>query len=188
MKIVIVGAGISGCATYHFLNKHLPQPECHQYTIYESHATSADAPVRLGSGGWLGIGPNGLKVLKCLDEQIWLDVLRGGYSYAEFQLKKSDGQTLWQSAATGEKRMSSVVLSRDLFWRRLMERIPSHVIVNKRVSRVLPNPKGRHIVEFADGGDSIEADLVIGADGLKSVVKRSIFADQGADPYPPHYE
>lgn len=80
MKIVIIGAGISGCAAYLQLRKHLPKSSPgvgHEFTIYEEYNTDIDTSDDRPEGpthsstlivrGGLGVGPNGLNVLKRLD-------------------------------------------------------------------------------------------------------------------------
>lgn len=81
MKIIIVGAGISGLSTYLHLRKHLPNPDSHTITIYESHQARSKLPSANSTasehanlnldtlsestaivGGGLGISPNGMRV------------------------------------------------------------------------------------------------------------------------------
>ncbi|KAL1967008.1 hypothetical protein VTN77DRAFT_3532 [Rasamsonia byssochlamydoides] len=213
MKIVIIGAGISGCTAYLALKKHLPRPsppaEDHSYTIYEAHNTDKDTTCSdrsfadghsstLVVGGGLGIGPNGLNVLRRLDEELLRDVVRGGYATAHHYMKNKHGRVLvrmnsqaaQKSRTNGDKKaplMNLVACSRHSLWRSLRTRIPDEIIVNKRVSEVVANPDGRNLVRFADGSPPIEADLVIGADGVKSTVKRALFPEM-TNPYPHHYE
>jgi 2-polyprenyl-6-methoxyphenol hydroxylase-like FAD-dependent oxidoreductase len=60
MKIIIVGAGISGLATYLFLKRHLPFPDSHEIHIYEKRHISEQ------QGAGVGVSANGLQVLKDL--------------------------------------------------------------------------------------------------------------------------
>jgi len=213
MKIVIIGAGISGCAAYLSLQKHLPQSpgDTHSYKIYEAYDTSRDTTFReradaasgeestrsatLVVGGGLGIGPNGLNVLKRLDESLFRDAVRSGYPYSNFKIKSAYGWTLMDVAATADvngQTMNSVAMSRHSIWKVLRDRVPDDVIVNKKIARVVPrgSSSGKHLIEFTDGSESVEADLVLGADGLKSTVKCALFDAEagGQDPYPPQYE
>ena len=204
MKIIIVGAGISGLSSYIALKKHLPKPtssEPHSFTVYEAYDTAKKSP--LGSlpagethsatlvvGGGLGVSPNGLGVLKRLDEELYQSVLQAGYPYTHWRFKNSYGWNLARlfAGSNADPPMNSVAMSRQAIWNCLRDRVPDEVIVNKRVSEIIPNSEGRNIVKFADGSPDEEADMVIGADGLKSIVRRAIFREEKEDPYPPHYE
>lgn len=204
---MIVGAGISGCTVYLQLTKHLPRASpdhYHQFTIYEPHDTEVNSTWRDRSegpthsstlivGGGLGVSSNGLNVLKRLDEDLLRDVVRGGYAVEHQNFRTKNGTLLirmqTKAAQSGSGRpMNMVASSRHSLWKSLRMRIPDEVIVNKRVSSVVANPNGRNVIKFADGSPDVDADLVIGADGIKSTVKRALFQEAEDDPYPPRYE
>lgn len=201
MKIIIVGAGISGLSSYLSLKKHLPESTSHSITIYEAYDTSKKEPLgalpagdthsaTLVVGGGLGVSPNGLSVLKRLDEELYYDVVKSGYPYSHMKFMNSYGWNLGRFFAGNDDDppMNSVAMSRQAIWNCLRDRVPDDIIVNKRISEVISSSEGRNTVKFADGSPDEEADLVIGADGLKSIVRRAVFQEAEADPYPPHYE
>lgn len=210
MKIAIIGAGISGCTAYLLLKKHLPKPgpaEDNSITIYEAYDTDKDTtysergegPTHSSTlivGGGLGVGANGLNVLKRLDEDVLRDIVRGGYVVPTMNMKSKDGTVLVRTQPTGDpssannhqQNMNMVASSRHSLWRCLRVRIPDSDILTKRVASVVANPDGRNLVNFADGSPPIEADLVIGADGLKSTAKRALFQNATEDPFPAQYE
>ncbi|GJN67424.1 hypothetical protein PLICBS_001449 [Purpureocillium lilacinum] len=210
MKIAIIGAGISGCTAYLLLKKHLPKAldaEDHSITIYEAYDTNKDTTyVERGQGpthsstlivgGGLGVGPNGLNVIKRLDEDLLRDIVRGGYVVSTMIMKSKNGTVLVRTQPAGDpesdkvadRNMHMVSSSRHSLWKCLRERIPDDAIVTKRVSAVVANPSGPNTVSFVDGSPSVEVDLVIGADGLKSSANRALFPEVKEDPFPPHYE
>ncbi|PHH66406.1 hypothetical protein CDD81_7461 [Ophiocordyceps australis] len=200
MKIAIVGAGISGCATYLLLKKHLPRPLCdesHCITIYEAHDTAAAQEDRgpdestPSVGGGLGVGANGLGVLKRLEEKLLCDVVASGYVVPSTVIKTKNATVLIRAQHQGngkDARMHMVASSRHNVWSCLRSRIPESDIVFKHVTRVVADPIRRNIISFADGSPSVEADLVIGADGVKSPTRHALFPDGDHDDLSPHYE
>ncbi|CAG8295554.1 unnamed protein product [Penicillium salamii] len=209
MKIAIIGGGIAGCAAYLELQKHLPMSGAsnpHEIVIYEPYDIGLDitADRRLeGSthsstllvGGGLGVAPNGLRVLKRLDEELLQDVSRVGYVTNTSNMKTKNSWPLFSMSSScsdndteNPRTLHTVATSRHAFWRALCARVPPKHIVKKRICKIQTDPCGRNTIYFADGTLSVDADLVIGADGVKSTTKRALFPEAGADPYPPHYE
>jgi 2-polyprenyl-6-methoxyphenol hydroxylase-like FAD-dependent oxidoreductase len=210
MKIVIIGAGIAGCAAYLELQKHLPIPpgsdEAHEIIIYEAYSTNLDVTAdqrkeehthssTLLVGGGLAVSPNGLNVLRRLDENLLKDVTRGGYVVANSNMKNKNGWQLVKTTtapsdkeADNPEHMCMVATSRHSFWQALRSRIPDDHIINKRILEVVTSSKGRNLIHFVDRTPSVEADLVIGADGVQSTAKRALFPDAKEDPFPPNYE
>jgi 2-polyprenyl-6-methoxyphenol hydroxylase-like FAD-dependent oxidoreductase len=197
MKIVIIGAGISGCAVYLQLRKHLKGDP--HITIYEAYDTARDTTAEnreqgpthsstLIVGGGLAIAPNGLGVLRRLGDDLLRDITRNGYVTSHSNLKDKNGNILMRMEPGLVSDMYSVACSRHSLWRCLRDRIPDDHIVNKRVLNVTANPQGKNTVRFVDGSDPVEADLVIGADGVRSIAKEALFPDAKGNPYPPNYE
>ncbi|TPR01049.1 Integral peroxisomal membrane peroxin family protein [Aspergillus niger] len=163
--------------------------------LYDLDATHS---ATLTIGGGLGVAPNGLRVLERLDEDILRDAVSGGYMVDHSNLKDKHGRVLMRlpsssTTTTGSRDsdgttttpMHLLGTSRHNIWRCLRKRIPDSIIINKRVASVTAHPTHRNTVTFVDGSEPVHADLVIGADGLKSVTKHALF---DGDPYPPHYE
>jgi 2-polyprenyl-6-methoxyphenol hydroxylase-like FAD-dependent oxidoreductase len=214
MRIVIIGAGISGLSTYLFLRKHLPTPsppaEPHTIYIYETYDTTRGLNTQDGIhpgaqdqvansiaiGGGLGIVGNGLNVLKRLDESLFHDVVRHGHSMHAFKMCNARGWTLARIPVKtrDEPPVTCVMLGRHALWNCLRVNVPDSAIVNKKVSCVVATAgEQKNLIKFADGSPDEEADLVIGADGLRSVVRRAIFSsgrenDKTEEPFPAHYE
>lgn len=99
-SIAIIGAGIKGCTTYLFLQEHvvphIPNLKIHVYEGYPappylSKSTPSASPpahtinpeetpdlhstpatnVTTATGGFIGFSPNGIRVLKSLDPEIY---------------------------------------------------------------------------------------------------------------------
>ncbi|KAK2741576.1 hypothetical protein FQN57_005559 [Myotisia sp. PD_48] len=200
MKIAIIGGGISGCFMYLSLKKKLPADD-YDFILYEAYSPAHVSPppsfpegtgapsASIGVGGGLGIAPNGLNCLKRLDEELFHDVVRSGYPYAFQQMKSANGWNLMRLVTSGaEPSISSVSISRHALWRCLRDRVPDNLVVHRRVAAVVANPNGCAVIRFDDNGPDVEADLIIGADGLKSVTKLALFPENQEDQFPPHYE
>lgn len=203
MKIIIVGAGISGLTCYLYLKKLLPNPPApapaHEIIIYESYASpkasqraSAPAPNaerRSLIGGGLGVAPNGMKVLRDLDKELHDEMQARGYPTVNVLLRSARGHTLQKMVDMGSKgELEFLVLcSRQAVWDCVRERVPDEALRTGRVvSRVNKAEGGVPSIEL-EGGEIVEADLIIGADGVKSVVKKAILGDGIKDDYPPYY-
>ncbi|KAL4742020.1 hypothetical protein BDV11DRAFT_203108 [Aspergillus similis] len=194
MRIIIIGGGISGCAAYLQLKKHLPQPNIsshHEMIIYEAYNTdistkneNCDSQTDFSTpvvGGGLGLFPNGLKVLERLDEDILRDIVCGGYVIAHQNMKSKNGTLLLRTDPSADpdpewdgKRMHLLGTSRHSLLSNLRRRIPNCDIQTKRVSKVVANKHGSNVVHFANGSPPVEADLVIGADGVKGITKQAL--------------
>ena len=197
MKIIIVGAGISGLTTYLFLKKHLPlallQNVPIEITIYEKHQAAAEKGHTSGSttvGGALGLVPNGLHVLQDLNEELFKKIVAKGYSCSHFCMRNSYGCTLarFPTVDHGPPPMYTVMIGRQDFWQCLREAVPDEAIVHANLLEVTSEQAQRARLKFADGTPDVEADLIIGADGVRSIVKRSVTGDGKTDHYQPTYE
>ncbi|KAI9748199.1 MAG: hypothetical protein M1835_001863, partial [Candelina submexicana] len=198
MRIVIVGAGISGLSTYLFFKKLLPSS--YDISIYESHrlpkrsTTSDDCaanerPETIGAG--LGVSPNGMRVLRHLDPEIYDAVVAQGYPVTEFNMRNARNWSLGCYPAKGGRDMEekTVMSSRQGVWDCLREKVPGDaILVGKSVELVKRKGAGKMVLTFRDGQESEEVDLVIGADGVKSAVRKAVLGDGSADSFSPNYE
>lgn len=191
MKIIIIGAGIAGLSTYLHLLKILPQSLTTSITIYESHHSRADANDPSAGdvisfdalsdstqlvGGALGIGPNGMRILRKLDSEIYERVNEQGFVVRNAIFRAARGWTLgrirWGDMQEPEEWC--VGISRHRLWAVLRGKIGEGVVKYRKVKSV-ESRDGNVVVRFEDGGEEEEADLVIGADGVKSTVRKAMF-------------
>jgi 2-polyprenyl-6-methoxyphenol hydroxylase-like FAD-dependent oxidoreductase len=86
----------------------------------------------------------------------------------------------------GSPEEYTISCSRHQLWRCLYEIVGENNVQHGEVVDVELEPD-RAVVRFADGASRIP-DLVIGADGVRSVVKRVIFGEEDKKCYAPVYE
>ncbi|ORY12829.1 hypothetical protein BCR34DRAFT_586912 [Clohesyomyces aquaticus] len=213
MKIVIVGAGISGISTYLHLLKHLPNPSAHTLVIYESHkprssSPSAQPPADSATfdslsqstqlvGGGLGISPNGMRILLTLDKALHDAVAAQGFCVENFIFKGANGWTLGTQKtgdgkvkAIDDKEEFCIASSRHGLWETMFKHAievgGSGAIKYRRVVSIVreANEGAGIVVKFEDGGEEM-VDLVIGADGVKSVCRTALFGTE--EKYAPKY-
>ena len=208
MRIIIVGAGISGLSAYLYLRKHLPNapldtPNCsqtHEILIYEAHqprtkpstlenATFNDLSASTAIvGGGLGLSPNGMRVLRDLSSTVHDAVVAQGWVAETFVFKSARGHNLIcvTTSDGSDPPEYCVASSREGVVRSLREQVPAEALRYARVSEVVVGETKRAIVRFGDGTPEIEADLVLGADGVKSAVRKAVLEEN--DLYAPVYE
>lgn len=222
VKIIIIGAGISGLSTYLFLRKHLPRSTTdeHEIKIYEAYdiqksnviASNAingdshgetDPNLTPQAVGGIGISRNGLAVLSRLDEDgandsqssIVESVALHGHPIERWEISTARGFSIAHinlapktnpAATKGHvEEVSSiydgVMIARQVFWEMLRDkvlRVAPEVVVQKRIVDVTIGDESRpNTVIFEDGGRE-DADLVIGADGLRSVLRQAMFHER----------
>ncbi|KAM7182901.1 salicylate hydroxylase [Naviculisporaceae sp. PSN 640] len=226
MKIIIVGGGISGLATYLFLRKLLPNPSSssssHAIYIYESHrprnkitsntsknnSQSENQETSISSlststqtvGGGLGVSPNGMRILHDISPALHEAVTAQGYPCEKFIFMAENGWTLGVSSsgdqggyeAHGPDAREEVCVSslRGGLWACLKRHVDEtygegeEVVRYEKVAEVRPanSAEGKKAVVVFEGGREEEADLVIGADGVKSVVRRGLFGEGNFEP------
>jgi FAD-dependent urate hydroxylase len=168
LRILVIGAGVSGISVARGLLR-----DGHDVTIFDQRSD-----VQAG-GGAVTTWCNGETVL----QQLGVDMNGAGQLLSSVRVMTSKGRPLATLDVTAMvNRLGApvrMVPRRDLL-ERLLEGFPADRIrCNSRVVGVVATPDGVR-VEFADGS-SAEGDLLIGADGLHSVV-RDVVGAQDAKP------
>jgi 2-polyprenyl-6-methoxyphenol hydroxylase-like FAD-dependent oxidoreductase len=200
MKILIVGAGIGGLSTYIALHKHLlPLVPSLSIRLVESHAflsgpkasPLASASTIVGAG--LGLAPNGLRAIHSLSPKASQYITDRAYvdGAERIVLRSSSGSTLGVFVGGSKERyggFNMARLPRGVVFEALMQafqelgRGDACIEWSRKVVAVKEGAEDVE-VEYADGAKEV-VDLVIGADGVRSQVRDSLFNGK----YPAQYE
>ncbi|KAJ4991267.1 FAD binding domain-containing protein [Stagonosporopsis vannaccii] len=145
-------------------------------------------------GGGLGISPNGTRVLRDLSLELHDRVVAQGFPANNFIFKGANNWTLGMHS-TSDKAVRErddieevcIASSRHGLWHTLrqyvLEKYGQDVVKHGKVTEVFRDKteSGRRVrVDLIDERGQKEreyADLVIGADGVKSVVRKALFGD-----------
>ena len=195
MRIAIIGGGLSGFSLYLWFEK-LGLIKDHEIKIYEARQSKESTFGENNKetynasviGASIGLSPNGPKVLKRLDNDLHDEVMKIGHVLTTCKLSNARGWILGDVPA-GPNNETMLMIGREDIWQCLRRRVSESVIVRKKLSKVEIGNLSNTLV-FSDGSTD-EVDLVDGADGIWSVVRRAIFdAGEGKSQYKysPHYE
>jgi len=162
MKALIIGGGITGPVTALALRKAGIESE-----IFEAYQASAD-----GAGGWLMIAPNGVNALDLVGLAEPLRTI--GRPNQRMVMTDGRGKRLGAFAELDEHNPSQLVLRPDLY----------RLLTEHAAAAGIKIHHGRRLVdatETADGvtahfadGSSASGDVLIGADGVHSTVRKLI--------------
>jgi 2-polyprenyl-6-methoxyphenol hydroxylase-like FAD-dependent oxidoreductase len=179
MKVAIVGGGIGGMALALSLNA----AGIDDVDIYESAPTIRE----------LGVGISVLPhAVRELTELGLLDALSAvGIPTAEFFYYSKLGQRIWREplgVAAGYRWPQFSIHRGELLgilYRAVTERLGSQRIhTGHHLVRFGQDPSGRAWSEFVDRATDapvgrVEADLLVGCDGIHSTVRRALYPDEG---------
>lgn len=129
---------------------------------------------------------NGMQILRKLSPDLHERISKAGFLAKKFVFKSARGWTL-STSSTGDLRGDDeeefcLSISRHELWRCLREEVGEEKI---RYGRVVSAKGGEKPSVTLDDGSIEEADLVVGADGVWSVVRQAIF---GEGEFKPQYE
>lgn len=158
MRVVIVGGGVAGLAT-----------ACGLLAAGHDVVVLERSPALRASGGALTVWSNGLRAL----DEFRVDLAGAGREIDAFEAWRADGPRIWRIDVTAIRRRlgrGAVTIPRQRLVERVALALPStavrfgfDVVAVEANSRSAP-------VRCADGS-AVEADVVIGADGHRSLVR-----------------
>ena len=158
MHVIVVGGGIGGMAAALLIARTGAS-----VTLLER----VSAPADVGAG--LLLQPNGLAVLHGLG----LGKELGGHAIHAAEVRRSDGRLVMHAPITDHAPGLDHVLAvrRSRLYRLLYNEIArsGRITTHLGAEVVAADPSGE--VHLADGQQSLAADLVIGADGVHSVIR-----------------
>ena len=168
LRILVVGAGVGGISIARGLLR-----DGHDVTVFERR------PDVKAGGGAVTIWSNGATVLG----QLGVDMDGAGQLLSTLRVMTSTGRPVAtvDLTAIGDRLGAPVrMVPRRVLLERLLEGFPAdRISCNARAVGVVSTQNGVRL-EF-EGGSSAEGDLLIGADGLHSMV-RDIVGAQSAEP------
>jgi salicylate hydroxylase len=168
MKIVVIGAGISGLTFAAAIQRFAPQIEVE---VYERDQSLTSRP----QGYSLGLkGDAGLAVLKTLGlyEQIAAEVA----TITNFVFCNQRGQRLLELPATGDERHLTQRVRREALKMALFRAAPpASVHLGRPCTADQQNAEG--IEALFEDGTSVQADYLIVCDGVSSAVRQHVLGD-----------
>jgi len=191
MKIIIIGAGLSGLSTAISLLKYLrPQLLASNSTlelkIYDEARVKPAGEIdyswhdhsdirqqenkKKNQGAAISLQANAFKVLRALDPRLAERVYASGLSCKGFTWEAASGWVL------GYEDLEAHLISRPVLVECLVGALPEGVVEYRTVDRVVVEEGNKPTVRFSDGGEE-SADLVVGADGIRSPVRKALFGE-----------
>lgn len=166
-KVAIIGAGPGGLAAAIALRSQGINVQ-----LYEKAQEFRPA----GTG--LGLAPNGLNCLDAIAPGIVETLKSSGCEVHHTVLKNIQGETIRANATKYLEQYGQPLLT--IWWYRLQQvlasRLPSDIIhLNHRCIGFEQDENGVEI--HFDGEKSVYADLLIGADGVNSVIRETLFGE-----------
>ena len=167
MNIAIIGGGIGGLATAIALLKH-----GFNVQIYER----AQALRPIGAG--LTLTPNGLNTLDAIHPGIVELLKQAGSQLKTLTLKRSTGETIASKQMTTMQQYGQPML--NIQWSRLQAILasvlpPDIIHLNHRCIGFQQHENS--VETHFENGKTVQSDLLIGADGINSVVRQKLIGD-----------
>lgn len=166
LKIAIIGAGYGGAAAAKALSLLGAD-----VTVYEQ------AP-QMGEVG-AGIGLRPATMARFRQWGIFDAIAKVSSASDYFEILTATGEPIMKDTwpESGEDKQTYLIHRRD-FIEALLGVLPEGMVQLGHRLETLKDNGGSSVLTFANG-ETVEADLVVGADGIKSVVREQLFNDKG---------
>ncbi|RSN38820.1 FAD-dependent oxidoreductase [Amycolatopsis sp. WAC 04197] len=162
MKAVIIGGGVSGTVTAMALRRAGIEA-----SVHEAHPSGGE-----DAGAFLTIMHNGMDALRAIGAEA--PVIDISFGAVGLELVTPDGRTVERRSFDIEGLAGPRTMTRASLYRALQDEAISRGITVERGKRLVSASPG--IARFEDGSVA-EGDILIGADGLRSVVRTIIDPD-----------
>jgi salicylate hydroxylase len=167
MNIAIIGGGIGGLATANALIKH-----GFNVQVYER----AQALRPIGAG--LTLTPNGLNSLDTIQPGMVESLKQAGSQLNTLTLKRSTGETIASMQMTLMQQYGQPML--NIQWSRLQAILASVLppeIIHLNHRCIGFDQHENSVETHFEDGKTVQSDLLIGADGINSIVRQMLIGD-----------
>ncbi|GAA3530242.1 FAD-dependent monooxygenase [Amycolatopsis ultiminotia] len=168
MRVLVAGGGIAGTVTAMAV-----QRAGHEPVVCEAHPSGgADA------GAFLTVMHNGMDALRAIDAET--PVVEASFAAFGVELVSPDGATLSTRQFDTEALAGPRTLTRAAFYRVLQDEAQRRGITVAHRRRLVSATAGAPgVTATFEDGSTVSGDILVGADGLHSVVRRLIDPDCG---------